>query len=557
MMSTLPGLSVTPGVLRGLPRVNLSFTPRFDLFAEEGGAVHDPAALSEELLELVSFEQPYTDFQAADMFHQYVMGRVLWVTDMGCFAVWDGRRWKMRADAELEAALAQFLTGFSVMASQDRAFGGMAATLARKLNTAAFLSSTMAALRVRGHLHRTAEDFDRDGWMLNTPAGTVDLRTGVVVPHAPEHLITKLTAVSPDTRPLEEAAPRFTRFMREIFERAGDTPEEDAELVRFVQAALGYTLTGDRRIHAMMFWYGEGGNGKNTLGDRVMEIAGDYARKLPASELMSSKHERHPTGVAQLRGIRLAMSSEIAQGAYWNDSLIKELTGDEKLAARFMRQDFFEFTQTHKHVIYGNHKPRLGQVDGGMKRRLKLVPFKQDFTGERADATLPALLKAESPGILSWLIEGAAAVHAAGCKLPGCAIVERETEAYFATMDAFGSWVAECCVVDRGVDPKTGVPRAFCGKADAFNSWRLFMRERNEEAGSQTRFGGMMDRAGYALRYLPRFAEEAAGIQHNKVYHGLRLTPEAQALVAGLDAYGRPRPDAGRGAGEAMASGAV
>jgi hypothetical protein len=137
-----------------------------------------------------------------------------------------------------------------------------------------------------------------------------------------------------------------------------------------------------------------------------MQCAGDYHRAAPIETFTASNHDRHPTDLAALRGARLVTSVETEEGRRWAESRIKTLTGGDKIAARFMRQDFFEYTPQFKLVIAGNHKPGLRSVDEAIRRRFNLVPFTLTIPPEERDELLPEKLKAELPGILNWMIEG-------------------------------------------------------------------------------------------------------------------------------------------------------
>src|SRR5262245_33816214 len=150
--------------------------------------------------------------------------------------------------------------------------------------------------------------------------------------HRREDYITKVTRVSPRLGP----KPLFDKFMWDI-------TLGDHDLIDYHQRSLGATLSGATSDHWLLFWIGMGGNGKNTLGDLVGWIMGDYAKVIPTETLMSVRSQQHPTELANLRGVRLAISSEVPEGLFWNESRIKSLTGDTMISARFMRGDFFEF----------------------------------------------------------------------------------------------------------------------------------------------------------------------------------------------------------------------
>lgn len=275
--------------------------------------------------------------------------------------------------------------------------------------------------------------WDANAALLNTPAGVVDLRTGAVRARRADDYVTQAVRVAPD---FTTGAEVFDNFMLDIF-------GGDHAMVEFMQRALGYCLTGDRREQVLFFWHGTGANGKSTLLDVVQWLLDTYALKLPAAALMVSRNERHPTELAQLRGRRVAISSELEEGQFWNEALIKELTGDEVLTARFMRQDFFEFAMTQKHVIVGNHKPRLRGADPAMARRLVLVPFEVTFNGAKRDRRMLEKLKAEAPAIMAWMVRGAVKWYADGLAIPER--VRGAVDAYLADHDDLALWMAECC----------------------------------------------------------------------------------------------------------------
>jgi putative DNA primase/helicase len=329
-------------------------------------------------------------------------------------------------------------------------------------------------------------EFDQDHYLLNTPADTVDLRTGEMRQHSPDDLLTKITAVAPTT----EGGARFLVFLSEI--TGGDD-----ELVKFHKVSLGACLSGAVESHWLLFWSGLGRNGKNTLGDAVMFAMGGYALQIATSTLMDAKHEAHPTELAQLQGVRLAIASEVTQGSYWNESRINSLTGDALISARFMRQDYFTFPRTHKHLIYGNHRPQLRNATDAVKARLKIVPFKQSFVG-REDPLLPQTLKQEAGFILQWLIEGHAEWLRLGRRLPQCQAVEDEVAAYFADQSTVESWVAErceCITTDGRLD--SDLPRAM----EMYRDYQNWKQDMGEVPLSMTKWGLTMSRLFEKVKY--------------------------------------------------------
>ncbi|MCC7414279.1 MAG: hypothetical protein IT495_21880 [Gammaproteobacteria bacterium] len=342
------------------------------------------------------------------------------------------------------------------------------------------------------------EAWDRDPFTLNTPAGLIDLRTGRLRSRNRDDYCTQITTTSPDAA---MRCPNWLRFVGEVF-------THDPDMIGFVQRMGGYMLTGDRREQKIFFAYGTGTNGKNTLLDLWLRILGRYAIKLPSSALMHSNVDRHPTELAQLRGRRVAFSSELEEGQFWAEARIKELTGDEFLTARFMRQDFFEFRQSQKHLIVGNYKPRLRGGDPALARRMVLIPFLEVFEGHRKDMTLPGKLRAEAPAVLAWLIQGSVAWHAEGLAIP--AKVRDASRDYLAEHDDAATWVAECC--ERQAELSDAA-------SELYASFRQWKQDRGEHAPSQTVWGQRMAQMPGVRR----------GISAGKVrYDGIRLTTEAR-----------------------------
>lgn len=307
--------------------------------------------------------------------------------------------------------------------------------LRRAIASARTVAAIVALARTDPRLTLEAREWDCRTHELNTPRGVVDLRTGRLRHHQLEDYFTMATSVAPD---FEAPCPTWQQFLLDVF--CGD-----ATVVEFVRRLLGYAITGERSEQKIYFFSGGGANGKSTLLDFVGGLAGDYVLKLPATVLMTSPIQAHPTELAQLRGKRLALSSELDEGQHWAEARIKELTGDETLTARFMRGDFFTFPQQQKHIIAGNHRPRLRGGDAALARRFVLVPFRATFTGAKRDPRMMEKLKAEAPAVLAWIIGGAVSWYADGMTLPQC-IADASSE-YLAENDDLALWVGERCVL--------------------------------------------------------------------------------------------------------------
>ena len=239
--------------------------------------------------------------------------------------------------------------------------------------------------RADRRLAATIDQWDADPWLLNTPDGVVDLRTGNIRPHGPIDYMTKITAVGP-----RGDCPRFLAFLDRI-------TGGDSELVAYLQRVLGYALTGLTREHALFFGYGTGANGKSVLLSTVSGILGDYhsARR--------SRHSPRQTAIAT-RPISPAFAAPASsrrrkprRAGAGPKARIKQLTGGDRYAARFMRQDFFEYRPTFKLFIAGNHKPILRSVDEAIRRRFHLIPFAVTIPPEERDANSPRSSRPNGP----------------------------------------------------------------------------------------------------------------------------------------------------------------
>lgn len=318
----------------------------------------------------------------------------------------------------------------------------------------------------------TLDLFDADEWLFNSAtegdmltAQTFDLRIGIGRPPSPDDYITKRTACA--AAPPGTPHPLWTFFLDKI--TAGN-----AELQKFLQRYIGYCCTGDTSEHVFIFAYGTGANGKGTFINTVVKIFGDYATVADVGTFIASNQERHPTDMAKLHGARLVVAQETQKGRRWDEAKIKTMTGGDKITARFMRQDFFDFIPTFKLFITGNHKPRLENVDEAMRRRLLLVPFTVQIPPEERDPDLPEKLKTEWPAILRWCLDGCGEWRRIGLAPPD--LVTEATKSYFDDQDVLREWLDDC-TEDRG-------PFAFTTSTQLYASWKQWCDDRGLVPGT-------------------------------------------------------------------------
>jgi len=386
---------------------------------------------------------------------------------------WDGNRWLFDDTLHFFDLARRVCREASSECNNSRT----AAALASSKTVAAVVTLARADRR----LAASVDQWDADPWLLNTPAGIIDLHTGKIRALRPDAYMTKITSVTPRPMPI----PTWLGFLDRVM-------KGDAELIAFMQRLAGYSLTGSTREHAMAFLYGTGSNGKTTFLNAVAGCMGDYHRTAPIETFTASKSDRHPTDLAGLRGARLVTATETEEGRGWAESKIKTLTGGDRIPARFMRQDFFEYAPQFKLVIAGNHKPSLRTVDEAIRRRFNLVPFTVTIAGEERDHELDTKLKNEWPGILHWMVQGCLEWLRIGLAAPP--VVTEATDAYLEAQDAFSAWINDRCERDD-----TG----WTSTAELFASWKAWAERAGERPSDHKQFRERLEARGIFRKREP------------------------------------------------------
>ena len=220
-----------------------------------------------------------------------------------------------------------------------------------------------------------SDQWDMDTWLANTPAGVVNLRTGKLRPHSPEDYLSEITAVGPDA---SCPTPLWSAFLARV--TGGDA---ELECVHCARSRLCHDRRDTRARNVFRLRH-RSLTEESVLTSTVAGILGDYHVSAPVETFVASNQERHPTDLAGLRGARLVTAVETEEGRRWAEAKIKTLTGGDRVRARFMRQDFFEFVPQFKLWIAGNHKPHLRSVDEAIRRRFHLLPFMVTIPPSRA-----------------------------------------------------------------------------------------------------------------------------------------------------------------------------
>jgi len=427
----------------------------------------------------------FSDEALALEFADQHTGDLRFVAAWNKWLVWNGLHW------QFEETLRAW--DFARQVCRDAAARCNKGKTATKLASATTIYAVERLARCDRRLAAVVQQWDSDPWLLNTPDGVIDLRTGQAKPHQAEDYQTKITAVGPSGN-----CPRFLAFLERI-------TGGDSDLAAYLQRVLGYGLTGLTREHALFFGYGTGANGKSVLLSTVAGILGEYHKTAPIETFTATNTDRHPTDLAGLRGARLVTATETEEGRRWAESRIKQLTGGDAVAARFMRQDFFEYRPAFKLIIAGNHKPSLRSVDEAIRRRFHLIPFAVTIPPEERDADLAEKLKPEWPGILAWLVEGCLKWQAEGLRPPK-AVLEA-TEAYLSAEDSLAAWMEEKC--ERKAD-------AWASSSALFASWSAWASAAGENPGNSKRFAQALESRGF----IPNRKMNGRG------FDGLRIAPE-------------------------------
>ena len=351
----------------------------------------------------------------------------------------------------------------------------------RKIACALASGKTVAAVerlaKADRRLAATVDQWDRDPWLLSTPGGVIDLRTGKSRPPEPDDHMTKITAVAPGG-----ACPIWECFIVRI-------TNGDASLAKFLQRVMGCSLTGLTAEHALFFCYGTGANGKSAFTNTIAVISGEYHKAAPIETFVACAVDHHPTDLAGLQGSRVVTSPETEEGRRWAEAKIKAITGGDKITARFMRQDYFEFTPQFKLVIAGNHKPSLRSVDEATRRRMRLIPFSETIPLAERDRALTEKLKAEWLGVLAWMIDGCLAWQRDGLAPPPA--VRGATAAYLETEDPIHTWID---------DTSERNPQAWESSTKLFASWEEWAKRLGEHIGTMKAFVQQLESHGFVQK---------------------------------------------------------
>lgn len=284
------------------------------------------------------------------------------------------------------------------------------------------------------------EDLDKDKMLFNCNNGVINLKTGEFLKHNRDFYMNKISPINYDPK---AECPLWKKFLEDIMQDAEGNVKYD--LIEFLQKAIGYSLTGETKEHALFVLYGNGRNGKSTFLDTIRQLFGDYGTQANSESFTIKKSDAVRSDLAALKGSRLVVSAESEEGAKLAESLVKQLTGGDAIQARFLYGNPFIYVPQFKIFLMTNHKPIIQNNDEGIWRRIRLVPFTVTIPKEKIDYDLPdKLIAQEMPGILRWAVEGCLKWQSEGLGNPEA--VQEATSNYRNEMDTIGNFLSENCI---------------------------------------------------------------------------------------------------------------
>lgn len=343
----------------------------------------------------------------------------------------------------------------------------------------------------------TNETFDNDFNLFNVQNGFVDLKAGKLNDHERKNYFTKISNVEYTDK---ADCPKWDEFLNDIF-------LGNQELVRFIQRAVGYSLSGHTSEQVLFVLYGNGRNGKSVFLDILNEVFGNYSTNIQPQAIMASKNNSDASPeIAKLDGARLVTTTEPNEGERFDEGLLKQLTGGDRVSARKLYENEFEFTPQFKLWMATNHKPYVRGRDEGIWRRFVIIPFDKQIPLHEIDRDLTKKLKRELPAIMRWCVDGFLEWQRIGLSEP--AIIKEQRDEYRVEMDSIAMFVEECCEVN---------PLQKVKASELFNAYDNWAKENHQHIMSSTKFGREM-----AKRY------ERKKYQGNRFYYGINISNETK-----------------------------
>ena len=337
-----------------------------------------------------------------------------------------------------------------------------------------------SGLKVAGSLETfstTIDHYDRDPLAAAAIGATLDLRAVVHRAMRREDFLTMRMGAAYDP---DAACPRWLRFIDEVF-------NQNAELIAYIQRAIGYCLTGDTREQKIFLCFGPGANGKSVFLEIISLLLGDYAANASFETFDAQRRNESTNDLAALRGKRFVTVIETEEGRRLAEAKVKSVTGQDPITCRFLYGEYFTYRPTYKIWLAMNHLPIIKGTEKGIWRRIQLIPFTQDFT-DREDKTLAETLQGELDGILQWALEGLRQWWQRGLDTP--TIVTTATNRYRADSDQVGRWIGERCLIVSNVSLRS---------SSGYKDYETWCKEGGETPMSQNSWSRRINEKGFQV----------------------------------------------------------
>jgi len=352
--------------------------------------------------------------------------------------VWDGARWQVDDKGQVKR-----LAKDTIRKMYEEAARSQSEKERKKLAKHAWrsesnqkINSMLSLAESEEEVAVTADILDSDDWLLNCVNGVLDLKNQLLAPHLREHFMTKISGAEYNP---EMECPRWERFLQTI-------TDKNANIIKYLQKAVGYSLTGDTSEQCLFLLYGTGANGKSTFIEVIRALLNDYAKQADFSTFLAKKYDQIRNDIAMLKGSRFVSAIEAQEGRALAEVLVKQLTGGDSITARFLHQEFFEFTPTFKIWLACNHKPVIKGSDWAIWRRIKVIPFNVVIPDSLMIKDYAKILKEELAGILNWALKGCQLWMEEGLAEPN--EVKAATMQYRDEMDIVNDFLLEHCEYD-------------------------------------------------------------------------------------------------------------
>ena len=448
-----------------------------------------------------------TDLWNSENFFKKYLGQSLYCKKWNSWLIYRKGKWQEDDRNETQELAKKVIMGYyreasEILDDKER----------KRLVNQALKSESQRAIRAMIELATSnmpvvPEEFDRDPYIFNLKNGTLNLKTMKFEEHKAKDLLTKKSDVNYEPGSI---CPKWLDFLDKIF-------GGNKKLIDYLQTTLGYSLTGDIGEQCLFILYGIGFNGKSTFINTIQEILGDYAISTPFDTFLSKIGSHIPNDLARMRGARFVTAVEAGEGRKFNEAILKSVTGRDKITARFLRQEYFEFSATFKLWLATNHKPTVREFSPAYWGRIRLIPFKLIIPEEERIPQYEKTLLKEKEGIFNWMLEGCKRWKEEGLKVPE--EIKEATAQYKDQMDVMAEFIEDCCIENRLAQATT---------KKLYGAYKDWCEENKEKEINKRAFGRRLEERGYkAIRIGSPKQERGWG--------GIDLKGEEQKLPYGGD----------------------